>query len=135
MKVFLDANVIIDFLDTTRARHLVACKLFETLSLRHTKIIMSEDILTNIFYINKNKHAVLQFLKSIEQRWDIVYFGKQVIKNAVDLSLENNLDLEDVLQCLCAKENQCDALISNDVNFYDCDLNIQTAETFLACTT
>jgi len=54
-----------------------------------------------------------------------------VIKNAIDLSLEKSLDLEDMLQCLSAKENGCKALITNDKKFYDCGLAIYTAEEFL----
>jgi predicted nucleic acid-binding protein len=54
-----------------------------------------------------------------------------VIQNAIDLSLEKNLDLEDVLQCLCVKENGCNALISNDKEFVDCGVSIYTTDEFL----
>jgi len=47
------------------------------------------------------------------------------------MSLEKDLDLEDVLQCLCAKENGCDVFITNDRKFYDCGINIMTTEAFL----
>jgi predicted nucleic acid-binding protein len=46
--------------------------------------------------------------------------------------LGNSLDLEDILQCLCAKENGCDVLITNDKKFYDCDIKIMTIKEFLA---
>jgi len=39
--------------------------------------------------------------------------------------------LEDTLQCLCAKENDCDMLITSDKHFYNCGMKIQTASEFL----
>ena len=52
-------------------------------------------------------------------------------KKAIDLSLEKKLDLEDVLQCLCAKENECRVFITHDKRFYDCGVEIMTSEEFL----
>ncbi|MBL1320405.1 MAG: PIN domain-containing protein [Methylophaga sp.] len=66
----------------------------------------------------------------IQKRWQIVPFGKNVIKNSIDLAIKNNLDLEDVLQCLCARENGCMALITNDNNFVNCGLSICTIVDF-----
>ena len=88
-------------------------------------------MLSTIFYINKDKNQTLKFFKIIQQRWYIVPFGKSVIDDAIKLSLENNLDLEDTLQCLCAKDNGCEILITNDNKFYDCGIEIMSCEEFL----
>jgi len=40
-------------------------------------------------------------------------------------------DLEDALQCLCAKENNCTLLITNDKKFVDCGIEIMNYERFL----
>jgi len=40
-------------------------------------------------------------------------------------------DLEDTLQCLCAKENNCTLLITNNKKFVDCDIKIMNYERFL----
>jgi len=53
-----------------------------------------------------------------------VAFGKNIIKRTIELSLQRSLDLEDVLQCLCAKENSCEAIMTNDKKFCDCGLSI-----------
>jgi len=74
---------------------------------------------------------VLKFLDSIQKRWIISPFGKKVIKKAIELSLEKNLDFDDILQCLCAKENGCEALITNDEKFYSCGVPIYNIEDFL----
>jgi predicted nucleic acid-binding protein len=88
-------------------------------------------MLSTLFYINNDNKYTLEFFQMIQKRWKIVPFGENVIKNAIDLSIKNNLDLEDVLQCLCARENDCAVFITNDNKFYDCGLPIQQVGDFL----
>ncbi len=130
-KIYFDTNVVLDIIDSNRLNHKLAKKLWEVLVIRKCEIFISEDMLSTIFYISKDHKYTLDFFKLIQKRWQIVHFGKDIIKSAVDLSLEENLDLEDALQCLCAKENGCKILITNDKNFYDCGVTIYTASEFL----
>ncbi len=129
--VFLDTNIILDILDISRPNSKKIASLLETLVIRKHKVVISEDMLSTVFYINKNNSKTLDFFKVIQDRWTIAPFGKNVVRDAIDLSLKKDLDLEDVLQCLCAKENGCDALITNDGSFCDCGINVMTTEEFL----
>lgn len=131
MKIFLDTNIVLDFLNADRVKHKISVRLIETLVSNNYQIIISEDMLSTIFYLSKNKQQTLSNLNVIQQEWYISVFGEEVIKNAIDLSITSNLDLEDTLQCLCAKQNNCDALITSDKYFYDCGIKIQTADEFL----
>lgn len=54
---------------------------------------------------------------------------KEVIKSGIELAIEKNIDFEDILQCLCAKENGY--LITNDKKFYDCGIKIMTTKEFI----
>jgi len=126
--VYLDINIVIDILDTNRPNSQSAKRLLKHLSHEDIKIIISEDMLSTIFYIVKNKQAVLEFFRVIQKRWTISPFGQDVIKDAIELSLEKNLDFEDVAQCLCAKENGCIALITSDKSFYDCGITPYTSD-------
>ncbi len=130
-KVFLDTNIVLDILNSSRPNSKDAKLLWEILIINDCQIIISEDMLSTIFYINNNNEKTLEFFKIIQNRWLIVAFDKSVVQNAVDLSLEKNLDLEDLLQCLCAKENGCDLFITNDKKFWDCGLNIISSAEFL----
>ncbi len=130
-RVFLDTNIVLDILDSSRPNSDSIKALFQKLIINKYTIVISEDMLSTIFYIQKDKRKTLEFFKIIYKRWIISSFGKDVIKNAIDLSFENSLDLEDILQCLCAKENGCDILITNDKKFYDCGIKILTIEEFL----
>ena len=130
-RVFLDANVVLDFLDGKRAKNSQAVSLVKYLVINEWTIVISEDMLSTIFYIDKNSDRVLYFFKKISKDWQIIPFGMQVISDSISRALDYNLDLEDILQCLCAKENGCEVLITNDNKFHDCGLSIQTVDAFL----
>ena len=129
--IFLDINVVLDFLEHSRQRHDKTVRLIEYLTNNDYDICISEDMLTTIYYISTNKNSVLLFLKTIIKRWQILHFGKETIQDAIATSLEKNSDLEDSLQCLCAAANGCSALITHDKTFYDCGIKIYSAEDFL----
>jgi len=129
--IFLDTNIVLDIVNPQRVNNKQAMQLWNMLIVKKYTIIISEDMLSTVFYINNDTKHTLEFFKLILNRWQIVPFGKDVLKNAINLSLEKNLDLEDTLQCLCAKENGCEALITNDKKFYDCGIDIYTIDQFL----
>ena len=131
-RIYLDTNIVADIIDSSRKGHLLSLKMLEYLALEDYSIFISEDMITTLYYILKNKQETLNFFKNlIFVDWNILTFGIDIIKYGTELSLDKNLDLEDVLQCLCAKENNCNILITNDIKFYDCGIKIYTAEQFL----
>ncbi len=132
-KVFVDVNVIVDFLDANRPRHIEAVRLFECFLREAYAVCLSEDMLSTIYYIMKEKEKTLIFFESIVfTKWNVFAFGKEVYEEAVAISLERKLDFEDLLQCLCAKKNSCELVISNDNAFYNCGVEVMSVESFLA---
>lgn len=129
--IFLDTNVVVDIIDVQRQNHQSANILIKKLILNNYQIVVSEDMLSTIFYISKDKQKTLEFFKVIQKRWIISAFGNDVLHRGIEISLEKHLDLEDVLQCLCAKENGCKVLITDDNQFYDCGMNIMSINKFL----
>lgn len=131
-KIFLDTTIVADIIDQTRFRHKVALDFLERLILDDYAICISEDMLTTLFYILKDKKNTLMFFENLVfVDWSVLTFGFDTIKLATSLSLAHDLDLEDVLQCLCAKEYGCEILITSDKKFYDCGLEILSIEAFL----
>ena len=131
-KIYLDTNVVADIIDETRMNHTISLKLLKYLALNNYNIYISEDMLTTLYYILKDKKEILIFFKNLVFiDWNVSAFGLDVIKSATNLSLGNSLDLEDVLQCLCAIQNGCEVLITNDNKFYDCGLEIYKTVEFL----
>jgi len=130
--IYLDTNIVLDMIDTKRVNYNKSIELGQYLLFNDYQIIISEDMLSTIFYISKGSQDSLLFLKEVVLvDWQIVPFGKDIIGEAIELSLKDNLDLEDTLQCLCAKNNGCNTLITHDNKFYDCGVDILTIDKFM----
>jgi len=131
-KVYLDTNVVADIIDTSRQNHSDALELLKKLIINNYEIVISEDMLSTLYYILNDKEKTLQFFQEVVfVDWNVLAFGNSVLQNATKLSFEKKLDFEDLLQCLCAKENGCGHLITNDIKFYDCGVKVLTTEEFL----
>jgi len=123
-KVFLDTNIILDFLDDKRPHHEDALKLIALLTTHDWQIVISEDMMSTIFYIRKNPKQVLAFYRYVLSHWDVKPYGVGLIKEAVERSIENDLDFEDMLQCLCAKKEGCVMVVTEDQGFVNCGIEV-----------
>ncbi|KAA0443929.1 MAG: type II toxin-antitoxin system VapC family toxin [Candidatus Thioglobus sp.] len=130
MRIFLDTNIVIDFFDKNRVNHALATELIYNISNENHQIVISEDMISTVFYLCSDKQTTLQKFKLLQKNWDIVIFGKKVINAAIEMSISQKLDLEDTLQCICAKQNQCDLLVSSDKKFIDCGIKITNYQQF-----
>lgn len=132
-KAFIDANIILDFLDAQRNRHRCAYKVFEKLIDEDYLFVVTEDILTTVYYVIKNKSAVLKFFEQVLSEWELVSFGTELLRRSVTICLkEQSLDFEDVCQALAADKVECDIIISNDKDFYRIDtIKVYSTEVFL----
>ena len=128
-KIFLDTNIVLDIIVPNRIEEKIIVKLFDKLA--DYEIFISEDMLSTIYYIVKDKQKVLEFLETICDEWNVVSFENDVIKDAIKFSLTNKSDLEDTLQCFCAKKFDCNILLTNDKKFIDCGVNILDYDKFL----
>ena len=108
-KVYIEANIFIDFLDEQRATDGInlyekAVSLFKNLISKNIKIITSEDIITTAIYaLRQNKKALkilADFLSEIKNLSDfaVVPFGYETITNAAEFYIMNGGDFEDILQ-------------------------------------
>lgn len=131
-KVYLDTNVVSDIIDINRKNHSDTLELLKKLIINNYEIAISEDMLSTLYYILNDKENTLQFFQEvIFVDWNVLVFGNSVLQNATKLSFEKKLDFEDLLQCLCAKENECGFFITNDKKFYDCGMKVLTTKEFL----
>lgn len=127
--VFLDTNIVLDLLDLERSFHEDAKSLIDKLMRSGAEIVISEDMLSTIYYITKEKKRVLAFFSTVLEHWQVVPFGQHVIQEAITICQnDSKADFEDVLQCLCAKANGCEILITNDQNFYACGIDVQNVQ-------
>jgi predicted nucleic-acid-binding protein len=94
------------------------------------KIFISEDMITTIYYILKGNEKILDFFEKILKKWNVVGFGEETILQSINYCKQHKADLEDVLQCFCAKNNGCDLFITNDKKFINCGIKIVNYDFF-----
>jgi predicted nucleic acid-binding protein len=130
-KLFLDTNIVIDIIDEARKSHQKAKETLLKIIDEDYEVYVSEDMISTIYYILKGNQKVLLFFKSILKEWNVVPFGVDVINQAIDFCLDNGSDLEDTMQCICAKNYECKLFLTNDKKFVDCGIDIVNYDRFL----
>lgn len=130
--IFLDTNIVADMIDATRKNHAHSLALLKILIQDEYHIFISEDMLSTLYYISKDKQATLAFFQNVIYiDWEVVSYGKDILEEATQISMNKGADLEDTLQCLCAKKNACSLLVTNDKKFVRCGVEVVNYERFL----
>lgn len=133
MRVFIDANIILDRLDVNRPSHHFSLYCYEYLII-NAEIFTSYDLITTIYYINSkiDKNQALVNIQNIIKTLKIIDFSNKEVEESCKLMLEDSdyKDLEDTIQYIMAKKMNCEIIISNDKNFVSKDIKLLTSEEF-----
>ncbi len=131
-KVFLDANIFLDNEDNTRDLEQNSLKVLSYLIEHDIKLYTSCDLITTIYYIlsKKDKQKALDAIERINQFCRIIEFSNQEVLQTCSLMKENQKfkDLEDTMQYILAKKEECDLIISNDKNFVSDKIELVTTK-------
>jgi predicted nucleic acid-binding protein len=123
--VFLDTNIVADMIDPKRRYHTQAMELLKRLMLGGHRIVISEDMVTTLYYISQDKEATLAFLEHIVyEDWEVVPFGTELLKNATQRAMKEACDLKDTLQCFCAAKEGCEMIVTEDRSFVACGIKV-----------
>ena len=122
-KIFFDANIILDMIDSDRGNVDKVKKLVYNALMKDISLYTSCDILSNVYYVGRKKLAkniLVEEMLRILEIFDIVVIDKSLAKKAL---LENQinlpLDFEDLLQSQCAIVSECDLIVTNDKKFVE----------------
>ena len=131
IKVFFDANILIDISDSTRPNYLESKALLDYLMDNIEKYVFytSCDLITTIYYILRQKltkEDTLAQIKLMNILIKVVEFGNYEINEAIELMERNKKykDLEDTIQYIMARKERCDYIITNDKGFVSGDVPI-----------
>jgi len=120
-KLFFDANIILDMIDSDRGNVKKARELVYQALIKDISLFTSCDILSNIYYVAQkrlDKTILVEEMLRILEIFEITPIDKSTAKNAL---LENkkdpSLDFEDLLQSHYATISKCDILVTNDKKF------------------
>ena len=121
MKIFLDANICLDLLDTTRPTSKQSIQWYMTNKDNlDIEFYFSADFITTFYYIltEKKKYNPKVILSAIDALSDEIipsYLIHNDFINAKNQFLENIFsDFEDLLVLNIAQRVKCDKLITND---------------------
>lgn len=132
-KVFIDSDVVLDFLTKREPFQEAAMRIFEYASQRKLKLFASSFSFNNINYVvsklesaEKAKKQLIALLELIE----ILPVGKTTVKKSLFSDFK---DFEDGLQNFCAEEANLTTIITRNIKDYSAShLVIQTPKEFLA---
>jgi len=103
--LFLDTNVVIDFLTDRKPFSLLAGKLFDNSEKGEVKLYLSAVSYSNIYYVVKKMSShkdAIKILNRLEEMTEIIDTSKGTIKNALGSEFK---DFEDSIQYFSAKLN------------------------------
>ncbi len=122
-KIFFDANIILDMIDTDRGNIDAVRKLVYRALMKDMTLYTSCDILSNIYYVARkklDKEVLIKEMFNILEIFEIIEIDKKIAKNALLKNREKlSLDFEDLLQSQCAIQVKCDLIVTNDKKFVD----------------
>ena len=128
--LFIDTNVVIDFLANRKPFSTSALKLFGLSYNNKIKLYISAVSYNNIYYILKqsNSHKdAINLLNELMGMTEVLDFSKAVIENALKSDFK---DFEDAIQYYCAKSlDKIDLIITRDTkDFKKSDLPVLTSD-------
>jgi len=133
-RVYLDANILLDFSNPERKYHSKAIQIITHCLKTNMSLFTSCDIITTLYYIDskKSKESALNNIHKINQFVKIIDFSNTEIEQTCDLMAQNSdfKDLEDTIQYILAKKALCDCIVSNDKNFLSPDILLLNSEQF-----
>lgn len=128
--VFLDTNVIIDFIADRKPFSKAAAKLFDFSEKGKVKIFISSLSYSNIYYVVKkatSHKAMITILRDLESMTETLDVTKSVIKSSLSSDFK---DFEDAIQYYTAISNKkTTTIVTRDTkDFKNSELAVMTPE-------
>lgn len=116
MRVLIDTNIVLDFLQEREPFVENAAKLFECIDAREIEGFIAATTITNIYYIIRRvagkavaQDAITQVLNDL----NICAVDLEILEQALALNFE---DFEDAVQYACAVAHGVDAIVTRDAS-------------------
>jgi len=133
-RVFVDANVIIDLFIPDRPFSEHSIIVIDWLSDIGSKLFTSCDLITTVYYVlsKSDREKALDSIEDAITLFKLIPFSNEEVIEAVNLMRNNNnfKDLEDTIQYVLAKKENCDLILTNDKKFFSPDIETLTTKDF-----
>mgnify|MGYP003575172756 CR=1 FL=1 len=131
-KVFLDTNIVIDFLGERKEFYQAAAKVLTLADKKIIKIFTSPTSISNAYYLlskYENAKAALEKIRKFKLLCHISLMDDEVIEKAIN---SNFRDFEDALQYYSAIAANCDLIATrNEKDFKTALIPVMNAESYL----
>ncbi|MEE3719172.1 PIN domain-containing protein [Tumidithrix elongata RA019] len=116
MKVLIDTNVVLDFLQEREPFVKNATRLFERIDAGEIEGLIAATTITNIYYIVRKALGALAAQDAITQvltDLNICVVDRDVLERAIALNFN---DFEDAVQYVCGVVHGVDAIVTRDAS-------------------
>lgn len=131
-KVFLDTNIVIDFLGEREAFYEPAAKIMTIADQKKIKIYVSPTSISTIFYLLskfENAKIALEKIRKFKVLSSISVMDDDAVEKAMNSDFK---DFEDALQYFSAIGSTCDLIITrNEKDFRNAMIPVMNAESYL----
>jgi len=115
MKVLIDTNIIIDYLDDRAPFADHAEKIFDLCEKKKLTGILTASSVTDIYYIMRKiigREKALESLKMLFAVFEIAQVGKNDLLRAIESPV---MDYEDALISVCAKHAKAECIVTRNI--------------------
>jgi predicted nucleic acid-binding protein len=113
-KIFIDTNILIDFVDKSRIHHFEAYKLVENASQNNIGFYCSETVITTAYFVLEKaveRNLLQNILLEILNVFTLLHCTNNLVTQALKAK---PTDLEDAILYEIAMQNKMDYFVTND---------------------
>lgn len=120
-RVFLDTNVLLDALETSRERHADAKTVLQLAASGRIEAVVSAQSLLDLAYIyTKGQKVRLAQLKTLLPHLDRIFTVRETTRRTLLMAASHFTDdLEDAAQAFIAADAGCELIVTSDRTFDD----------------
>ena len=131
-KVFLDTNIIIDFLGEREGFYIYSAKILTLADQKKIKVYTSPSSISNVFYVlakYENSKTALEKIRKFKLLCSMSVMDDEVVEKAIH---SNFKDFEDAMQYFSALASNCNIIITrNEKDFKNAMIPVMNAESYL----
>ena len=133
MRIFLDTNVLLDFVQDGRRNSETVRLLFAYMEKQHQKAYVTTQSILDLVYIGAkiDREKTIVFVQYVLKHFNV----RHIDSFSLQIALESgHPDLEDSAQLACAEEEECDVFLTSDAGILSRDIDsllIMTPDQFI----
>lgn len=131
-RIFLDTNIVIDFLGERKDFYEFAAKIMTLADHKKIKIFTSPSSINNTYYLlskYENAKIALEKIRKFKVLCSISIMDDEVVEKAIN---SNFKDFEDAMQYFSALASDCDLIVTrNEKDFKNAMIPVMNGESYL----